>query len=91
MVYVAVRAVARPIYRARRGWREKPRSGSNIVISLYYVKALERLKMGKSARPAFFSFPGSSSLSMNRTFFERNIHLVADYGQGLADGACGKL
>jgi len=25
------------------------------------------------------------------TFFERNIYLVADYGQGLADGACGKL
>src|SRR5260370_37523747 len=47
--------------------------------------------MGKSARPAFICFAGSSSLSMNRTFFERNVHLVADDGQGLADGACWKL
>jgi len=29
----------------------------------------------------------SGGLGVNRTFFERNIHLVADDGQGLADGA----
>ena len=33
----------------------------------------------------------SGGLSVNRTFFERNIHLVADDGQGLANGASGKL
>ena len=28
---------------------------------------------------------------MDWTFFERNVHLVAYYGQGFADGAGGKL
>src|ERR1700687_2836715 len=33
----------------------------------------------------------SSGLGVDWTFFERNIYLVADYGQGFADGAGGKL
>jgi hypothetical protein len=47
--------------------------------------------MGKSACPAFVSFEGSGGLGVDWSFFERNIYLVADDGQGLADGAGGKL
>src|SRR6266849_7723916 len=37
------------------------------------------------------SFDGSGGLGVNRMFFVRNIHLIADDGQGFADGAGGKL
>ncbi len=33
----------------------------------------------------------SGGMGVNRTFFERNIYLVADDGLGLADGSHGKL
>src|SRR6266446_7413553 len=40
-----------------------------------------------SLRPAIVS----GGFGVNRTFFERNIHLVAERGQGFADGASWKL
>jgi hypothetical protein len=43
------------------------------------------------SRVVFISFDASGGLSVNGTFFERNIDLVAERGQGLADGACRKL
>lgn len=44
------------------------------------------LKCAKIA-PALINFDGSRGFGMNRAFFKRNIYLVADGGQRLADGA----
>src|ERR1017187_5219822 len=44
-----------------------------------------------SQRTRMSGAPGSSGLSVDRAFFERNIYLVGERGQGLADGAGRKL